>query len=95
MGSFEAPSVASTPAPTPPPPRPVSQHQLGYNMNGTNGMMPPTNYSAYPDPNVGYTPAQQHGPPQPPAQFFPDGMKPQIYTVFCDETSSEITANGN
>jgi hypothetical protein len=85
LGSFEAQSVASTPAQTPPPPRPVSQHQLNYGMNGTNGMMPPSNYGGYPDPNSGYAPAQpQHHPtPQTQPDFFPGGAKPQIYTVRC------------
>lgn len=72
--SFDANhSLASTPAPTPPPPRPGSQHQMAYGMNGghaPNGMMPPSNFGGYPDPNMFNQ-----------AQFYGNGVKPQIYTV--------------
>jgi len=52
-------------------------------MNGANGMMPPSNYGAYPDHHGGYAPPQpQHlATPQPQPDFFPGSVKPQIYTV--------------
>ena len=91
MGSFEAPpSAVSTPGPTPtpPPPRPVSQHQMGYHMNGhsMNGMMPPqNNYGGYAPADSGYAPVQPQPQPTPPhpvqQPFYHDGGKPQIYTV--------------
>jgi hypothetical protein len=81
MSSFEAHSVASTPAPTPPPPRPASQHQqqqqqMVYNMNGgtpmsNGGMMgAPNSFGGYSDPNMYSQP-----------NFYTNGVKPQIYTV--------------
>ena len=94
MGSFEAQSVASTPAPTPPPPRQVSQHQMGYQMNGQNGMMPPANYGGYAESNTGYGPAmpQQQPTPQSQPDFFPGAVKPQIYTV-SQKTARQMIAN--
>ncbi|RMZ90420.1 hypothetical protein DV736_g2356, partial [Chaetothyriales sp. CBS 134916] len=106
MGSYDAASVTSTPAtataPTPPPPRPVSQqHHLGYHLNGNsmNGMMPPSNnsFSGYPDPSSGYAPVQ----PQPTvahsaqANYYSDGIKPQIYTaVYSNVSVFEMEVNG-
>jgi hypothetical protein len=74
MASFEAPNQSSigTPAPTPSAPRPGSQQQMSYGMNGGHAqMMPPNNYGApYPEPNMF---AQ--------SQYHPNGQSPQIYTV--------------
>lgn len=73
LGSFDGQSIHSTPAPTPPPPRPGSQQQMNYGMNGghaQNGMMPPNNYSGYPDPTLYNQP-----------QYYGNDDKPEIYTV--------------
>ena len=90
LGSFDAHSVASTPAPTPPPPRPGSQQQqMAYGMNGgpmANGMMAAgaNSYSGYPDPNVYAQP-----------QFYGNGVKPQIYTaVYSNVSVFEMEVNG-
>ena len=91
LASFEAHSVASTPAPTPPPPRPVSQQQqqqqqqLVYNINGgppmANGglMAAPNSFGGYPDPNM-YTQSN----------FYASGPKPQIYTVRPESVCSHM-----
>jgi hypothetical protein len=74
MGSFEGPNQSSVnnSVPTSAPPRPGSQQQMGYGMNGGHAqMMPPNNFGgAYPEPNM-YSQSQYHT----------NGQTPQIYTV--------------
>ncbi|EXJ71008.1 uncharacterized protein A1O5_06001 [Cladophialophora psammophila CBS 110553] len=100
MASFEAQSIASTPAPTPPPPRPASQHQqqqalsaqqqMVYSMNGTasmsnGGMMaPPNNFGGYSEANAFAQP-----------DYYANGLKPQIYTaVYSNVSVFEMEVNG-
>ena len=79
-------SVASTPAPTPPPPRPGSQQQMSY-LNGgsfSNGMVSRPSFNGYPDPA-----------PYPPPPYYPNGIKPQIYTaVYSNVSVYEMEVNG-
>lgn len=93
IASFDASnqSVASTPAQTPPPPRPGSQQQMSFSMNGGHGpMMPPNPYGGYPEPNMFAQPQYQ----QPPAQG--QSQSPQIYTVntMFDSTIDMLTCTG-
>lgn len=89
LASFDgSQSVASTPAPTPPPPRPTSQQQMAYGMNGgsfPNGMVSRQSFSGYPDIPAAY----------PPPPYYPNGLKPQIYTaVYSNVSVYEMEVNG-
>ncbi|EXJ90681.1 hypothetical protein A1O1_03785 [Capronia coronata CBS 617.96] len=108
LNTYDAHSVASTPAPTPPPTRHVAeqqqqqhqQHQsqsqqqsMAYNMNG-GPPMANGGMMAAPSGFVGYQDPNAYAQPNLP-NFYGNGAKPQIYTaVYSNVSVFEMEVNG-